>query len=73
MTALEIAEEVNNFDEFVKNYSYEDASEAALDYAVVYTAAMDPLKNLDRWYKRDGGETVGEYTLYRLELRDAEQ
>jgi len=26
--------------------------------------------NLDRWYERDAGERVGDYTLYQLKLRN---
>jgi hypothetical protein len=28
------------------------------------------LSNLDRWYERDRGERIGNYTLYRVSLRD---
>jgi hypothetical protein len=69
LTSVEIEEEVENFDTFVKDYSYEQASEPLLSYAVVYNASMDRLENLDRWYLRDGGEVIGEYTLYRVRLQ----
>ena len=69
LTAGEIEEEVESFDTFVRNYSYEQASEPLLTYAVIHNASMDRLENLDRWYFRDGGEVAGEYTLYRLRLR----
>ena len=69
LTSAEIEEEVEGFDTFLRNYSYEQASEPLLTYAVVYNASMDRLENLDRWYFRDGGEVAGEYTLYRLRLR----
>jgi hypothetical protein len=73
LTHAEIEEETASFEEFVTNYSFEEAGEPQLTYAVVYNASRDRLVNLDRWYQRDQGEVLGEYTLYRLQLRPLEQ
>ena len=41
-----------------------------LTYAVISSDRNFDFANLERWYERDAGERVGDYTLYRLKLRD---
>ncbi|MGI9054808.1 MAG: hypothetical protein ACR2F2_03280 [Pyrinomonadaceae bacterium] len=69
LTLPEIEEEVNNYENFSKNFSSEAAKNPQISYAVVYAGANDELKNLDRWYQRDSGENLGNYILYKTILK----
>jgi hypothetical protein len=61
--------EVINFDRFSREFSAADAADPLLSYLIVYNRAAATLQNVDLWYTRDEGETLGEYTLYRLTPR----
>jgi len=66
----EIEREVQAYQLYVNSFSREEALSRPLTYAVIPSEGSFKLANLDRWYERDAGERVGDYTLYRLKLRD---
>ena len=66
----EVESEVENYALYTKSFSREEALKRPITYAVVPVDRDFDFTNLDRWYERDLGERVGDYTLYRLKLRD---
>ena len=68
--ADEIEREVRNYEAYAASFSREKALKRPIAYAVVAAEDKFDFSNLDRWYERDAGEPVGDYTLYRLKLRD---
>jgi hypothetical protein len=65
-----IPREIQTYVAYASTFDRTRAAQTKLAYLV--TAANDDadLSNLDRFYKRDAGERVGELTLYRLKLRE---
>jgi len=68
--ANEIEREVQAYQIFVDSFTREEAVKRPITYAIIPIAGTFGFTNLDRWYERDLGERVGDYTLYRLKLRD---
>jgi hypothetical protein len=66
----EIEREVQAYQGYANSFSRAEALKRRITYAVVPTEGNLNFANLDRWYERDAGERVGDYTLYRLKLRD---
>jgi hypothetical protein len=66
----EIEREVQAYDEYVHSFSREEVLSRPLSYAVIPVEGNFNLANLDLWYQRDAGEKVGDYSLYRLKLRN---
>src|SRR5262249_55961501 len=66
----EVEREVQLYQSFVSSFSREEAMKRPIAYAIIPSAGNFDFSNLDRWYERDTGERVGDYTLYRLKLRD---
>jgi hypothetical protein len=64
----EIAREVASFEAYVAAFDRERANHHPLSYVIVATGDQN-LSNLDRWYSRDQGEQIGDYMLYRVQLR----
>jgi hypothetical protein len=69
ITDEEIATKVSEYKSFYTSFSRDQAAEHILSYVIVPVADGPDLSNLDRWYQRDQGEQVGEYILYRVQLR----
>jgi hypothetical protein len=69
ITAEEIQSEVRGFIELSQSFSKEQAARHQLSYVIAPAQAEPNFTNLDRWYERDSGETVGKWKLYRLKLR----
>lgn len=69
ITDEEIADQVSEYKSFYTSFSREQAAEHLLSYVIVPVADGPDLSNLDRWYQRDQGEQVGDYILYRVQLR----
>ena len=69
LTKREIEEEVQRYDDYTKNFSFKQASNPTLSYAVFPTGKEIDLSNLERWYEIDEGENFGKYTLYKLKLK----
>ena len=70
LTAREIEEEVVTYDNYYKNFSYEQASRPAISLAVVPNDLNLDLSNLERWYQLDAGEKFGSYTLYKVKIKE---
>ena len=66
----EIEHEIKAYESYISSFSLDDAQRRVISYAVVPGDGNFDFSNLDRWYERDAGEQVGQYTLYRLKLRD---
>jgi len=69
ITSDEIAFQVADYKAYYSSFARDRAAQHALSYVVVPSAGGPDLSNLDRWYQRDNGEQVGDYILYRVQLR----
>jgi hypothetical protein len=69
ITSEEIATEGAAYQAYFSSFTRERAVEHILSYLIVPIAGTPNLTNLDRWYQRDKGEQVGEYLLYKVQLR----
>ncbi len=67
---VEIEREVQAYEAYANSLSRERLLKRPITYAVIPLGVNFDFKNLDRWYERNAGENVGDYTLYRLKLRD---
>ncbi len=66
LTFNEIDSEVDKFAEYIERFDREMPGVVPLDYLVVSNEYEPFLANIDRWYERDSGKTLGKYVLYRL-------
>ncbi|MEP6848923.1 MAG: hypothetical protein ABI999_08700 [Acidobacteriota bacterium] len=62
----ETREEAQRYADFVTNFGLEEVSKPALNYLIVPAKAEPNYSNVDRWYQRDAGETVGLFKVYSL-------
>ncbi len=70
LTYGEVNEEVQKFAAFYKNFDYRKATHPTLSYMVVPSDWKDfDFTNVDKWYRRDEGEVLGKFTLYKLEIK----
>jgi hypothetical protein len=69
ITGEEIARAGADYEVYVASFTRERASQYPLSYVIIPIEAGLDLSNLDRWYQRDQGEQVGNYKLYRVQLR----
>jgi hypothetical protein len=70
LTARELEEEIRTYDNYYKNFGFEQAANPRLSLAVVPNNLNLDLSNLERWYELDAGETLGNYTLYKIRLKE---
>lgn len=68
ITAEEIALQVADYQRFLSSFNRETAADHLLSYVIAPASGAD-LSNLDQWYQRNEGERVGDFILYRVELR----
>ena len=68
ITPHEIERAIDEYRMFCSTFNRSEAASPVLSYAVV-VASADNVSNLDRWYERDVGERVGDFTVYRLSLK----
>jgi len=67
LTYGEIQAEAMRYERYAQEF---DASRAVrLDYLVTPNEPTVYFENIDKWYERDAGETIGKYVLYRLTPR----
>ena len=71
LTYGEIAEEASRYGAYRKNFSLKEATSPTLSYIIVAPDWEVDFTNVDIWYERGSGEKVGEYTLYRVKLKNA--
>ncbi|MEP6788092.1 MAG: hypothetical protein ABJB40_06660, partial [Acidobacteriota bacterium] len=70
LTFGEVDEEARNYAEYVRTFDASQPGATRLDYLITPAGQTEPfLANIDKWYERDAGETIGNYTLYKLTLR----
>ena len=69
ITNDEIALQVAEYQAYVDSFTREQAGKHVLSYLIVAVDEGINLSNVDRWYQRDQGEQVGNYKLYRVQLR----
>ncbi len=64
----EIEEEVKAYQAYVDSFTREKVLLHQLTYVV--TKGESDLSHVDLWYERDAGERIGDYSLYRVKLRE---
>jgi hypothetical protein len=69
ITTEEIALQVADYKAYYSSFTRDRALQHILSYVIVPSVGGPDLSNLDRWYQRDKGEQVGDYILYRVQLR----
>jgi hypothetical protein len=69
ITSEEIAFQVADYKAYYSSFTRDRAVQHILSYVIVPSAGGPDLSNLDRWYQRDKGEQIGDYILYRVQLR----
>ena len=69
VTSQDIASEVTHYQSYVTSFDRAKATRYPVSYVVVPTDGNLNFSNLDQWYERDSGETIGDYRLYRVRLR----
>ena len=67
ISEVEIQQEIHRYADYVATFDHARAASVPLAFAVA--SRKDNLSNLDRWYVRDEGESVGNLMLYRVRLR----
>jgi len=65
----EIEAEVNLYQAYRDSFSLEKALVRPLTYVVTRADSAPDFSRIDRWYERDAGERIGDYSLYRVRLR----
>ena len=70
ITSDEKNAELMSYGRYIETFNKERAANPRLSYVITQTGHETNLSNLERWYRRDAGERVGEFTLYRLQLRN---
>lgn len=69
LTYGEVAEEVQKFAEYRKNFDYQKATHPTLSYLVAPADWQVDFTNLDKWYTREEGEVLGTFVLYKLKIK----
>jgi hypothetical protein len=72
ITTEELENELSQYAQYCASFTRERAAQTELSYLIMPTDDERNVANLDRWYERDQGERVGNYTLYRISLRDSD-
>ena len=65
----ELNREARAYADYVSAFTREQAARPALSYVITSKEISADLSTLDRWYERDVGERVANYTIYRVRLR----
>lgn len=68
VTPQEAEEEVRQYGNYIHAFDQQTAAKYPLSYLIVDRSKFDS-SNIDKWYERDEGEQVGDFTIYRLKLR----
>ena len=70
LTLEELRAQVASYLEYSRSFNRDRAAAPTLSYLIVSAGSQPDYANLDRWYQRDAEERVGNFTLYRLKLRE---
>jgi len=73
LTVGEVEQEVRRYDNYYKNFSFEQALRPTLSFVVVPNNLNLDLSNLERWYELGAGDNFGAYTLYTVRLKNVNQ
>ena len=66
----EIRGQIKDYLNYAAAFDRQRATAApVLSYVVVRAGEQVDFRNLDRWYQRDSGEQIGDFVLYRVNLR----
>lgn len=65
----EIANVVEEYEEFVASFDIGNASKPEIRYVIVPISGRVDLINFEQWYELDQGEVLGDHVLYRSNLR----
>jgi hypothetical protein len=69
ITSEELENELRLYARYCDSFTRERAAQAELSYLIMPVDDERNVTNLDLWYERDQGEKVGNYMLYRVNLR----
>jgi len=69
ITSEDIENEVSRYQSYLSSFTHSQANLHPVSYVIVPTQSNVNFSNLDQWYERDSGETIGDYRLYRVRLR----
>jgi hypothetical protein len=70
ITPEELRARLASYLEYAHTFNRDRASTPALSFVIVRADDEADFTNLDRWYRRDEGQRVGDFILYRVKLRD---
>jgi hypothetical protein len=71
LTYGEIRQEAKLYGEYRKNFSLAQASQPTLSLVVVPKSENRSFSNLKRWYEFRESENIGEFTLYKVRLKQS--
>jgi hypothetical protein len=69
ISPMDVREALRGYEEYAAAFSRERAANPTLSFVITAAEAPTNFSNLDRWYERDRGERVGQFTIYRVKLR----
>jgi hypothetical protein len=69
VTRDELQGALNRYRDYASSFDRERARRLPISYVLIHNHQKVDLSRLDRWYERDAGEQVGDFTLYRVRLR----
>jgi len=69
ITSQDIANEVDHYQSYLTSFDRAQATLHPVAYVIVPANGDLNFSNLDQWYERYSGETIGDYRLYRVRLR----
>ena len=69
ISGAELQRETQQYATFLENFNATTAASPRIGFVVVPATGKQSLNNLDRWYRRDSGEHVSDFVLYRVALR----
>ncbi|HTK36961.1 MAG TPA: hypothetical protein VL325_00590, partial [Pyrinomonadaceae bacterium] len=70
LTQEEVDAEAANYQQFVHDFNRDSLDGVDIRYLIVDNELVNNLENIDRWFIRDDGEVLGNYTLFRLTPRN---
>jgi hypothetical protein len=69
ITPDEIRAQIKDYLNYTASFDRARAAAPTLSYIVAPASQQFDFRNLDRWYQRDNGQTIGAFVLYRVTLR----
>ena len=66
----EIDEEALKYGNYRRNFGLKEASNPVISFVVVPQKWNGDLSIVDQWYDRDNGESLGDYVLYKVKLKE---